>query len=85
VIVTIVETLQVHFIEVKPGTNIFEHLRRSIAVRNEGGEQACALGFFENSHRPFTGDQRLVVRADENFGALTQSIAHQSLGGGFQR
>ena len=59
---------------------IFENLWRAVAVGNECREQSRGFGFFENSDRPFAGDQRLVVGADQNLRALRECIAHQRFG-----
>ena len=40
----------------------------------------AASSLFENRDRPLAGDERLVVGADENLGALIKSIADQALG-----
>ena len=64
VIVAIVKTLKIYLVEINPRTQIFEHLRRAIPVGNKASNQPCRFGFFENCDRPFTGDQRFVIRAD---------------------
>ena len=80
VVVAIVEALEIDFVEIEPGAQIFENLRSAVAVGNESGEQAGGFGFFENRDRPFAGDQRLVVGADQNFRALIEGVADQCFG-----
>ena len=38
VIVAIVEAFEIDFVEIKPGAQIFEDLRRAVAVGDESGE-----------------------------------------------
>ena len=66
VIVAIVEALEIDFIQIEPGTQVFEHLGSTVAVRNKSGQESCGLRFFEDCDRPFAGDQRLVIRADQH-------------------
>ena len=56
----VVEPLQVHLVEVDHGRRIVEHLRRAVAVGDVGapGPRRAPP---EDRHRPFAGDQRLVV------------------------
>ena len=76
----VVEALQINFVGINPRTNIFEHLRRAISVRHERGLQSGGFGLFENRYRPFGGNQRLVVSADQDFRAQPECIAHQQFG-----
>ena len=39
----IVEALQIDLVEVQPGPQIFENLRRAVAVGDESGDQAGSL------------------------------------------
>src|SRR5580698_1469038 len=64
VVVAVAETLEIDFIEIEPGTDVVEDLRRGVAVGDESGEESGSFGFFEDGDRPFAGDQRLVVGAD---------------------
>jgi len=82
VVVPIVETLQVDFVEIEPGADVIENLRRGIAVRDEPGKKAGCFGLFENCDRPFAGDERLVIGADQNFRALLKGVANESLRSG---
>src|ERR1700721_2686088 len=66
-IVAIVETLEIDFVEVDPGVEIFEDLRRAVADGDEGGEESGFARLAEDGDRPFAGDQRLVVSADHDF------------------
>ena len=80
VIVAIVETLEIDFVEIEPGAQVFEHLGSAVAVGNKSGEQAGGFRLFENCDRPFAGDQRLVISADQNSCALVEGIADQVFG-----
>src|SRR5258708_29650751 len=79
VIVAIVEALEIDFVQVNPGMQIFEYLWGGVAVGNERGQQSGGLGLFEDGDGPFAGDQRLVVSTDKDFGPLIESLAHQRL------
>ena len=85
VIVAIVETLEINFVEIEMRAQIFEDLRRGVAVGNESGEKAGGSCLFENGDRPFAGDQGLIVGADQNSRALIEGVANQRLGSCFQR
>ena len=74
-IVTIVKTFEIYFVEVEPWAQIFEDLRSAVAVGDEAGDESGGFGFFENGYGPLAGDQRLVVGADQNFCALGDGIA----------
>ena len=79
VIVAVIEALQVYLVEIEPGAHVVENLRSAVAVGDESGKKSGGLSFFENRDRPFAGDQRLVVGADQDFCALIESILYQSL------
>ena len=85
VVVAVVETLEIDFVQIEPGAQVFENLRSGVAVRDETGDQSGGFGLFENGYRPFAGDQRLVVGADQNLCALGDGVAHQKFGRGFER
>src|SRR5438128_4008952 len=85
VIVAVIKALQVNFVEVNPGSQVFQHLRGTSSVGDKGRQQSCCTGFLENRHCPFTGYQRLVVRAHEDLGALMKSLLYQLRGGSSQR
>ncbi len=85
VVVAVVEALQIDFVEIEPRAHVVENLRRAVAVGDESGKKAGGLGFFENCDRPFAGDERLVVGADQNFRALIKGIAYESLRSGCER
>ncbi len=40
VVMAIVETLEIHFVEIEPGTHIFKYLGSSVAVGDKSGKQA---------------------------------------------
>ena len=80
VVVAVVEALEIDFVEIEPGADVFEDLRRAVAVGDESGDESGGFGFFENCDRPLAGDERLVVGADENFRALIERVANQSFG-----
>src|SRR5262249_7491430 len=68
-----------------PGPQIFEHLRRAVAVRYESRRQARGLGFLEHRDGPLARDERLVVCADDDARALAQSIADEKFRRCFDR
>ena len=49
------------------------------------GDQPGGLGFLEHRDRPFAGDQRLVVGADDDACALRSASRTRSLGRGAER
>jgi len=85
VIVAVVETLEIDFVEIEPGVQVFENLRSAVAVGDEGGDESGGFGFFEDGDRPFTGDERLIVGADQNLRALGDGVAHEEFWRGFMR
>ena len=85
VIVALIETLQIHFVEVEPWAQVFEHLRSAVAVGDESGNQSGRFGFLHDGDGPLGGDERLVVGADQHLRALLQRVAHQGFGRGFER
>src|ERR1019366_6019414 len=82
-IVPIIEALQIHFVQIDPRMQILQHLRRPVAIRNESGLQAGFTRLPENCDCPLARDQRLVVRAHQDLGALPQRVFHQELRIGF--
>ena len=64
-VVPIVEALEVDLVEIDPRADVLEHLRRAVAVRHVAGREPGGLRFLEDGDRPFAGDQRLVVGADD--------------------
>ena len=76
----IVETFQVDFVQIKPGSEIIEDLRSAIAVGNEPGDKSGGFGFLEYCDGPFACDQRLVVGADQNFRALGRASRTSAAG-----
>ena len=85
VVVTIVKTLEVYFVEIEMGTDKVENLRRGVAVGDESSEQSRGFRFPENGDGPLAGDEWLVVGADQNLRALIESVAHQDFRRSFQR
>ena len=85
VVVTVVETLEIDFVQIEPGAQVFENLRGGVAVGDETGDESGGFGLFEDGYCPFAGDQRLVVGADQNLCALGDGVAHQKFGRGFER
>src|SRR6266568_2842848 len=75
----VVETLEVHFVEINPRVEILEDLGCPIPIRDESGFEAAGSGFLEHGDGPLAGDQRLVVSADEGLRALAQCVADQDL------
>src|SRR6202008_544883 len=78
-IVAIIEALEIDFVEIKPGAEVFEHLGSSIPIRNKPGDQAGGPGFLHDGDRPLSGDERLVVGTHQNAGALANRVTHQVL------
>jgi len=85
VIVAIIETLQVDFVEIEPGAYVVENLLGAVAVGDESREKSGGFRFFENCDSPFAGDERLIIGADENFRALIKGVAHERLRRGLER
>ena len=79
-VVAVVETLQVHFVEIHPGAQVFEHLRRAVAVGDEAGDEPRRFGLLENGDGPLAGDQGFVVGADQNLRALLEGVRDHSPG-----
>ena len=84
VVVTVVKALEIDFVQIEPGAQVFENLRSAVAVRNEAGDKSRGFGFFEDGYRPFAGDERLIVGADQNLRALGDGIADQKFGRGLE-
>ena len=84
-IAMVVETLEVDFVEIDPGMEIVEHLGSSVAIGHEGGEQAGLASFAKNGDGPLAGDERLVVGADYNLGALGKCVLDEQRGIGSKR
>ena len=82
---SVVEALQVHLVEIDVGTQEFQNLWSPVAVRDEAGHQADGASLLEDRDRPLAGDQRLVVGADDDLGALREGIFNQCLRCGGQR
>ena len=66
----VVKALKVHFVEIHPWPEVLEDFGRPVAVRDEARFQARRARLFENRHCPFAGNERLVVSAHQDFGAL---------------
>ena len=77
VVAPVVEALEIHFVQVYPRADVFEHLRRGVAVGYETGRQPGGLGLAENRHGPLGGDQRLVVGAHQAGRAVAQRHVDQ--------
>src|SRR6266850_980239 len=71
-IIPILKTLEVDLVEIHPWFDVFENLRRAVAVRNIRRLQAFGARNFEDLDSPLAGDQRFVVRACHNAGAVLQ-------------
>src|SRR5258708_3675661 len=80
VVVTVVEAFEIDFVQIEPGAQIFENLRRTVAIGDEAGDQSGGFGFFEYGYGPLAGDERLVVGADQNLRTLLDCFAHQNFG-----
>ena len=66
------KSLQIYLVEIHPGFDVFENLRRTVAVRNIRRLQALGARGFEDLDSPLARDQRLVVRACHNASAVLQ-------------
>ena len=84
-VVAVVEALEIDFVEIDPRAQVFEHLRRPVAVRHEAGHQPRGPRFLEDGHGPFAGDQRLVVGADDHARPQSRGVSDQPFGRGFER
>ena len=62
VVVTVVETLEIDFVQIEPGAQVFENLRSGVAVGDEAGDESGGFGLFEDGYRPFAGDQTARCR-----------------------
>src|SRR5712691_1611318 len=80
VVVTVVKTFEIDFVQIEPRAEIFENLRRGVAVGNKTGDESGGFGFFEYGYGPLAGDERLVVGADQNLRTLLDCFAHQNFG-----
>src|SRR5262249_47080067 len=79
VIVAIIEALEVNFVEINPVPQVLQDLWSPVPVRHEGRQQPGCTGFLEARHRPFAGDQGLIVRAHQDLGALLKRLPHELL------
>ena len=84
-IASIVEALEIDFIRVDVRTQVLEHARRPVAVRDECGCEPVFARLTENCHCPFHRDERLVVRGDDELCALPKRVLDQRLRCGVAR
>src|SRR5579871_148750 len=84
-IVTVVEALEIHFVEIDPWAQKFKHLRRGVAIRHKSSEQSRSLGFLEDRDSPLAGDQGLIVGADHDLRTLIERVANNVFRRNFQR
>ena len=73
----VIETLQVHLVKIHPRPQIFEDLRGAVSVGNETGHQSGRARFLKDNHSPFTRDQRLVVRTDDDPASLADGVKNK--------
>src|SRR5215470_6999985 len=74
---TVIKTLQVNLVKIHPRPQVFEYLRGAVSVGNKSGDQSSRTCFLKDSHGPFAGDQRFVVRADDDPASLAQRIENK--------
>src|SRR5207249_11999369 len=84
-VMAIVEALEIDLVEIDPRPQVFEYLRRPVAVRHVAGREAGRLRFLEYGDGPFARDERLVVRADDHASALANRIANEMAGRRLER
>src|ERR1700720_570886 len=85
VIMPVIETLKINFVQVNPGSKIVQYLLGTVSVGDKTSHEPGSTGFLENGNRPLRGDQRLVVGAHENLGPLLESGGNQHFGSELQR
>ena len=56
---------------------VLEYLRRAVAIGNIPRGEPRRAGFLEDCHRPFAGDERLIVSAHHDFRALPHCLLDQ--------
>src|ERR1700688_407230 len=49
----------------------------AVSVGNEASHQSSRTRFLKDSHRPFAGDQRLVIRADDDPAFLAEGVENK--------
>ena len=79
-VMPIVEALEIDLVEIDPRTQVLEHPRRAVPVRDEPGRQPGGPGFLEDRDRPFARDERLVVGADDDARALAERVGTSASG-----
>ena len=84
-IVTIVEALEIDFVEIDPRAQVFEDTRRAVPVRHVPGQQPALARRLEHRDRPFARNQRLVVRAHHHAAAEPHGFVGQQLRGDIDR
>src|SRR5580658_1859214 len=85
VVVAVVKTFEIDFVQIEPGAQVFENLGSGVAVGDEAGDESGGFGLLEDGYGPLAGDERLVVGADQNLRALGDGVADQEFGRGFER
>jgi len=78
-IALVVEGLEINFVEGDVGLDVFEDLRRRIAVADEAAFETRLARQFENLPGPVCRDQRLVVGAHHHRRAVTRRQVHEIL------
>ena len=73
VIMSVIETLKINFVQVNPGSKIVQYLLGTVSVGDKASHEPGGAGFLENGNPPFRGDQRLIVGTYENLGPLLES------------
>ena len=84
-VVAVVETFEIDFVEIEMRAEIFEDLGSAVAVGDEAGDESGGFGCYEYGDGPFAGDEWFVVGADENFCALGEGFADESFWRGLMR
>ena len=69
-VVAVVEALEIDLVGDDPGAEEVEHLRRGVAVGDEGAGQPGRFRLAEDGDGPLGGDERLVVAGDDQPGAF---------------
>ena len=79
-VVAVAEALQVDLVQRDEGADVVEHLGRGIAIGDEGRLESRRPGDLEHVHRPFGGNQRLVVRRSHHPSALSLRQCDERVG-----
>src|SRR5262249_9550631 len=72
-----VHGFQVHFVEVHPGPDVVENLRRAVCVGDVSRVEAARFRLPENLDGPLRGDERLVVSRDDRGSSILRGESRE--------